>query len=477
MTMRTHPASSRRTRRRPRDLKTSLIWRIAAVAVACFAVVAAVSLIGLDRDARRHTTATADIVAKHLNFQVLRIDAGFDLSSRYPDWDALLANYPASGQCIRLEDEKGQIVRNNCVGTPAATPSAPQWFKAAYSLLFSPEHDVQRQITYKGKPYGKVIVSPDPTAVIGEAWQQVTHLLFLTGLIVLTLSVFTYLAIARALAPTQDLIDGLDRLSEGDFSHRIPSFKLSELNRIGEVANQLAEKIQTTLAERADLSRRLVNAQEEERRHLARELHDEFGQNLTAIAALAASIEKSATPKCADVAEEARTLSRISAHMMDALRSTLVRLRPADLDKFGLVESLRQLVAVWRTSAASKTRFELNAPHDIAPLSDTAAVHIFRIAQEGLTNAAKHADARNVRLSVAPAQSLHASAIRLTIEDDGKGRRPHANGNTMGLLNMKERVAALGGDISFEDRPGAGLTVNVLVPIRPATDHPGAHQP
>lgn len=474
MITRTHPRSSNASRR-PGDLKRSLIWRIAAVAVACFALVAALTLLGLDRDARQRAEATAEVVAKHLDFQLLRINAGLDLSNRYPDWDPLLVNYPASGQCVRLENDKGDIVRSTCTGTPADAVSAPDWFAATYTRLFDPAREAPHDVEYKGTRYGTVYVSSDPAAVTGEAWQQVRHLLLLTGLIVLTLSVFIYLAIARALAPTQDLIDGLDRLSDGDFSHRLPAFKLSELHRIGEVANQLAAKIETTLAERADLSRRLVNAQEEERRHLARELHDEFGQNLTAIAALAASIEKSAAPKCADVVEEARSLSKISAQMMEALRGTLVRLRPADLDKFGLVESLRQLVGVWRASGSSKTRFELDVPHEITPISDTAAVHIFRIAQEGLTNAAKHADATTVRLSVEPDRT-QSSAIRLTIEDDGTGRRPKVDPTAMGILNMKERVAALGGDISFEDRPGSGLTVHVVVPVSPPAG-PDTYQP
>lgn len=473
MTTRTHSQSRRRTRR-PRDLKASLIWRIAAVAVGCFAVVAAVSLFGIDQEVRQRAAATADTIAKHLSLQRWRIDSGFDLSTRYPDLDALLVNYPASGQCILVENDADKIIRSTCIGTPADAIRAPQWFSAAYGLLFSPEQEAVRPVMYKDASFGKVVVSSDPATVVGEAWLQVKRLLVLTGLIVIALSVLIYLAIARALAPTQELIDGLDRLSAGDFSHRLPSFKLAELQRISDVTNGLASKIETTLAERADLSRRLVNAQEEERRHLARELHDEFGQNLTAIAALAASIEKSAAPACPDAVEEARTLAQISARMMEALRGTLLRLRPADLDKFGLVESLRQLVSVWRTSAASKTRFEFDVPQEITPISDTAAVHIFRIAQEGLTNAAKHADAGTVRLSVAPAGTPNSSAIRLTIEDDGKGRPRNANTASMGILNMKERVAALGGDISFEDRPGSGLTVNVVVPIGPSSDQPGA---
>jgi signal transduction histidine kinase len=316
--------------------------------------------------------------------------------------------------------------------------------------------------------------------VASRAWNEMKHLLILTALTIAALSDLVYVAIARALAPTGNVIAGLNRLSAGELSYRLPEFKLSELKRIADVTNELAERIETTLKQRAELSRRLVNAQEEERRHLARELHDELGQNLTAIAALAASIEKSAEQTCPDVSAEARSLSQITMGTMQSLRGTLAHLRPADLERFGLGQSLRHLIDVCSASYGRTTRFELELPREIAPISDTAAAHIFRIAQEGLTNAAKHADARTVRLSVEPVPILQprhsgAAAICLTIEDDGKGRRPNgkAGANGMGLLNMQERVAALGGTMSLHDRPGAGFTVRVVVPVASAEPQEG----
>jgi signal transduction histidine kinase len=156
---------------------------------------------------------------------------------------------------------------------------------------------------------------------------------------------------------------------------------------------------------------------------------------------------------------------------MQSLRGTLLRLRPADFEKFGLAESLRQLVDVWSASRRRQTRFELEIPARL-DLPDNAAIHIYRIAQEGLTNAAKHAGASTVRLRVEPIampeqHAEDARGIRLTIEDDGRGRDAHdaepAGGR--GLINMRERVAALGGTIAFDDRAGAGLMVRVVVPV------------
>jgi two-component system, NarL family, sensor histidine kinase UhpB len=452
------------------DLKTTLVLHIAAAAISCLAVVTVVVLWDSARQSHERASTTADLVARHLSFQLLRINAGFDASNRYPDWDTLLASRQADGQCVQLVDQAGAIARSDCVGSQANVKQAPDWFAALWAFIASNE-PAQGAVSYKDTIYGTVVVSSEPKVLASFAWAGIKPLLILTVLTIFAVSGLVYLAVARALAPTKDMIAGLNALAAGDFAHRLPPFKLYELQRISQVSNALADKIEHTLAERAELSSRLMNAHEDERRNLARELHDELGQSLTAMAALAASLEKSAQDTCPELREEAGTLAQVAVETMQSLRGTLTHLRPADLEKFGLKESLAQLVNAWKMRQHDQTRFEMHAPNPIPQLSDAAAAHVFRIAQEGLTNAAKHACAHSVRLSLEPvslAPPKHRSTrgVRLTIEDDGVGRR--TNGNSaqpgMGLLNMRERVAALGGDIAFDDRPGGGLTVRVVVP-------------
>ncbi len=145
------------------------------------------------------------------------------------------------------------------------------------------------------------------------------------------------------------------------------------------------------MSERQDYARRLVVAQEAERQRLARELHDEFGQSLAAINAIAASIETTAQSQCPEIIPEAKSLAEIARKMMGELRGTLLRLRPPS--------SMRSVL--WRasnrwwpdgTAAWATTRFALEAEGDFDEgLSDAVAVNLYRIAQEGLTNAAKRA--------------------------------------------------------------------------------------
>ena len=157
--------------------------------------------------------------------------------------------------------------------------------------------------------------------------------------------------------------------------------------------------------------------------------------------------------------------------MLKALRGTLLHLKPAEVDKFGLAHGLQQLVDLWNASQHVGTRYMLDMPRDICPLPPSTAMHVFRIAQEGLTNAARHAQARSVRLrleqvSLAGPRGGNAPGVRITIEDDGKGQRRHEQspGNGMGLVNMRERVLALGGTIALEDVHGGGLRVRIVVP-------------
>ena len=105
------------------------------------------------------------------------------------------------------------------------------------------------------------------------------------------LGILVYFVVERALRPTRDVVSGLNRLAAGDLKCRLPPFRLAEMQRISDVFNDLANTLEVATSERADLARRLVEAREQERRHLARVLHDELAQSLSAMSATAASIK------------------------------------------------------------------------------------------------------------------------------------------------------------------------------------------
>ena len=216
-----------------------------------------------------------------------------------------------------------------------------------------------------------------------------------------------------------------------------------------------------TRDERNALTTRLLEVQEDERRALARDLHDEFGQCLTATAALAESIAASAPAGRDDIVEEAEAIGRVQARMMKTLRSTLVRLRTQDIEEIGLEASLRQLVSEHNLQTASRSVFRLSVDGQIATLPRPIAIDVYRIAQECLNNAARHGSPTQVALRVAQ----DAQAVAVTVEDDGGGevaQMERVGGH--GIPGLRERLAALGGTLAIQKATG-GIRVAAVIPL------------
>jgi signal transduction histidine kinase len=289
------------------------------------------------------------------------------------------------------------------------------------------------------------------------------------------LCVLVYATLADALRPTRAIRAGLERLAAGDLSARLPPFDLAELSVVGDVFNHLAGSLQTTLSERNALTRRLIVVQDEERQHLARELHDEFGQCLAAISALAASAGQTAQQECPALMPECQSIARTAAHMMDALRGALLRLRPPDVDELGLSASLEGLVAGWNTRSGGRTRFSIELSGEFGALPRDFAASLYRVAQEAITNAAKHAQASRVTLHLRLQEATaadHRAQIEIAVDDDGQAAGDRTLKSGMGLLGMRERITALGGRLSLDTSRPSGLVLCAQIPVPPAAGRP-----
>ncbi|PPD50922.1 MAG: hypothetical protein CTY13_00545 [Methylobacter sp.] len=207
---------------------------------------------------------------------------------------------------------------------------------------------------------------------------------------------------------------------------------------------------------------KLINLQEQERRYLARELHDELGQCLAAINAVAASIAHTADQQCPALVEEADHISRISQHMMDSVRDLLGRLRPAELDELGLSVCLNSLVESWNVRSGGKTHYQLSITGDCTALPERLAVTLFRIVQECLTNISKHSAAANANVALA----INENAITLTVTDDGIASQvPPIGASGIGLLGIRERVIELHGRLTLTIAQPHGFIIDVELPI------------
>jgi len=337
------------------------------------------------------------------------------------------------GLCISYRDNAGTFRQGVCNGAPSDELAAPESFAAFYRALFRPGEPISKPLAIDGHPRGVAEASFDSATQIGQSWREASRLL---SIMAVALAGLCLAALARALRPTQAIRAALQQLAANDLSARLPRFDLAELSAVSEVFNTLAQRLQATLAERNALTRRLIDVQDAERRRLARELHDEFGQSLTAIAAQAAAAAHTAERECPS-------------------------LRPPDVEELGLTLSLESLVASWNGFEKGRTHFDIAVIGKVDELPPGVCANLYRVAQEAITNAAKHAHARRVQLRIEAAET----DIVLTVEDDGEAAGPGPGAKAgMGLLGMHERVVSLGGTLRFERPASGGARLVVRIP-------------
>jgi signal transduction histidine kinase len=207
------------------------------------------------------------------------------------------------------------------------------------------------------------------------------------------------------------------------------------------------------------LSARLVEAQEQERRSIARELHDEVGQSLTGVLVEMANLStliRTGDPE--PLAAKAGEIKKLVESSIGVVRNMALLLRPAMLDDLGLVPALE-----WQAREVSKRSgvwVEVDAEGVPEELPEEHKTSVYRIVQEALHNAVQHAEARRILVTV----KQEGPRLRVTIEDDGKGFEPLRT-KGMGLLGMEERVSHLGGTFAVESAPGRGATLRVSLPL------------
>ncbi|MCP3370380.1 histidine kinase [Bradyrhizobium cajani] len=471
-------------RRRPVfDLKWSLLKQVAAVALLCFLGGAAISVHQAAEETLKANRTVGVVVGRFLEMRLLSrepqsvsrqgVDLQIDLQRRFLQMDGFLDQLMSPGQCMQL-NEAGKDAISRCLGFHVQAGEAPAWFSAFYQRAFGSRMTYERPVTRQGAVTGTLVVSSNPSAVTARAWSEISRMLGLSAATIGALGILVYFVVERALRPTRDVVSGLNRLAAGDLKCRLPPFRLAELQRISKVFNDLANTLEVATSERADLARRLVEAREQERRHLARVLHDELAQSLSAMSATAASIKVTASTDCPSLVPEAQVLTETAGRIMKALRSTVQELRVQEIDDIGLLTSLEGLIADHNLRGSGKTQFLLEAHGDVNALPLAVTCHIFHIVQEGLTNAAKHAQAAIVRavVRIDPAPQSGAGLVEATVEDDGAGLAREIRGEVgfgLGLIGIRERTLALGGEMSVVPRPEKGLILSVRIPVTSTT--------
>ena len=261
------------------------------------------------------------------------------------------------------------------------------------------------------------------------------------------------LALRRADGEERRVIAKLTLRHDVDGASQVHAF-FTDITALEQAQAQLAR----TLAENRHLIQRSIQVQEDERRHIARELHDEMGQWLNALKLDAVSIRDRAD---GEIRAAAQSIVEVTDHVYDVARNLMRRLRPVALDELGLPSALQYLVDQWkRRHPAVGCTFTTDGPLD--ELGEVTNITLYRFVQECLTNVAKHADAAVV--TIALSRDPERGRVEVAVADDGRGLDPERAVLGMGLLGLRERIEVLGGVFLLESNKGRGVAVRGALP-------------
>jgi len=220
------------------------------------------------------------------------------------------------------------------------------------------------------------------------------------------------------------------------------------------------------------LSQQLVSSQEQERKVLSRELHDEIGQSLTALRIELGNLQRSRSLPGEEFDHHLEETKKLAEHTLRSARSISMGLRPAMLDELGLGPALQWQVREFSRRFQIAVRLELHS--DLDDLSDQHRTYLYRIVQEGLTNCARHSQAKNIRVTVEDT----GNEILVMVADDGIGfRMEERSGTGLGLLGIAERVRELDGRLVIESAPGRGTKLHIALPRTAVAAEPAGPAP
>jgi len=280
-------------------------------------------------------------------------------------------------------------------------------------------------------------------------------LLILAVLLALVVNIFL---LRRRLEPLERLLDTMERI---DLSHPGRRVELgvdrggeaSDARRLAAAFNRMLDRLE---GERRRSGQLVLRAQEEERKRVARDLHDEVNQALTALLLRVEAATQEAPP---ELREELDETKRLANQAMQQLMDLARQLRPAALDDHGLAAALAGQVREHDRRGTARTRMRVDK--GLGELPQEVEVVVYRVAQEALTNAARHANAKNIEIEL----GRQDSRVVLEVTDDGRGFAFAEEAKGLGLSGMRERALLVDGTLEIDSRPGKGTTVRLEVPI------------
>ena len=378
---------------------------------------------------------------------------------------------------ISLFNDRGDLLYRSPPSAYKVGRDAPGWF----ARLLAPVPSV-KAISFTD---GRLEVRANASRAVLDAWDNFTQTALASAALLVLVNLMVLWLVGHAVRPFGQIVGALNQLEAGRFDVALPRLPSSEAAAIGAAFNRMVARLQQHLetetralrAERElsdsrELARWIDHHIEQERRAIARELHDELGQSVTAIRSMALSIAQRMAPLDAPSEQTARLIAEESSRLYAAMHGLIPRLAPMVLDTLGLEAALKDLVA--RTQRSHPVvQIELQLDLVDAVLSADAALALYRAAQEGITNALRHGQARHLRLRL----QAGTDPVTLDLTDDGIGLPAAAapgaaamspGSEHYGLRWLAERAEGLGGKLSVHSAQPHGVQLRMSLPAQPA---------
>lgn len=379
--------------------------------------------------------------------------SGKILASSYP------ARYPVgSSAYAAIPNGAGYDIGNRGLISPVANGRVAWAVQPIILDLFQPNPSFPPGSKKSPRAALVYVQAPVQPATIGSVTSAGP--LFQVGVILLLVTV--PMGVLFGVLTTRGVVRRLRRLgtatgtvADGDFSQRVSPGPPDEVGHLERDFNTMAERLRASVTRERTLAER--SARLAERSRISRELHDSISQDLFSAGLLAAGLEK-ALPTDSPVRQEVRALAETVQSANREMRALLLELRPTTLEEKGLVPALEELVSTYTTRLGVKVQADLEP----APMRPAAELAALRIAQEGLANAIKHAQAKTIRLSL----RRNGADAEITVADDGRGFDASVNGAApgLGLRLMRERVEELGGSLTIDSRAEHGTVITASLP-------------
>ncbi len=354
-------------------------------------------------------------------------------------------------------------------------PYVPGWFAA----LVRPQlvGRAVRVVAVDGA--NPIVIVGEPADEIAEAWHDFSALAYVWLALNALILAILYVVLGRILDPLKSLSKGMLNLEDGHYATRLALPKVKELAVITERFNTLAGALDTARDENSRLYRQLITVQEEERRTIANELHDEAGPCLFGITANASSIQNLADQlpdrRTAEISRRVGEILSITERLKLMNRALLKKLRPGPLGRVKLSELLDELIVGFQ-----RRHPDTDVHVSFGTLADSYGeavdLTLYRCIQEGITNAIRHGNADHLSIDLAEEPAARRNGgkrplakLALSLSDDGKGIAA-STPKGFGLTTMTERVRSLGGSCVIDSAPSTGTVIRVEIPLHRASE-------